>query len=202
MLFELTLCQLRRLGQVCCNPARRDGGSTLAEEREPLIAKASVSSDLINREAASGCSVSYNSEKALVDEFVIFLNYLASPWGPLRTAREFFYQRGRTDVIALAEDGRIIAFEAKLTRWRDALHQAYRNTCFAHSSYVLLPKEAALGAQRYIAEFQRRGVGLCYFGDVEGFVVLVEASDTQPLEPWLSGQAAFEVSRETTVGSK
>jgi hypothetical protein len=144
----------------------------------------------------------YATEKAFVDDFVNLLNVLPNPWGTVGIAREFFYQRGRTDVIALADDGRVIAFEAKLTRWRRALHQAYRNTCFAHSSYVLLPKDVAVNAERYIAEFQMRGVGLCYFGDDHGVVVLVEANNSQPVEPWLSKQAALEVGTEAMSGSK
>jgi len=143
--------------------------------------------------------VSYQSEKTLVDEFVNSLSILPGPWGMLQTAREFFYQRGRTDVIALADDGRIIAFEAKLTKWRNALHQAYRNTCFAHCSYVVLPKQVAVNAQKYVAEFKLRGVGLCYVCDNEGLVVLVEANESQPLEPWLSSQAAVEVGRERAI---
>src|ERR1700740_682568 len=99
--------------------------------------------------------------------------------------------------------GRIIAFEAKLTKWREALHQAYRNTCVAHHSYVLLPKGIRITPQKYPAEFLMRGVGLCYLGgDDEGCVVLVEAEDTQPLEPWLSGQAALEAGREKSSENK
>jgi hypothetical protein len=47
-------------------------------------------------------------------------------------ACEFDYSRGRTDVVALRDGEHVIAFEAKLKDWRTALHQAYRNTCFAH----------------------------------------------------------------------
>ena len=171
-----------------------------------MIAKTRNSADSRDRacgENRNGSQLSYETEKALVDQFVNSLGAITSPWGALQTAREFFYQRGCTDVIALAEDGRILAFEAKLTKWRDALHQAYRNTCFAHSSYVLLPKGVAISAQRYTSEFLQRGVGLCYFGgDEEGYVVLVEAGDTQPLEPWLSSQAALEVGREKSIENK
>src|SRR5580692_12032233 len=44
-------------------------------------------------------------EKALVDRFVDSLTGSPSPWGAVQVAREFFYQRGRTDVVALAANG-------------------------------------------------------------------------------------------------
>jgi|GEM_PF-1776810 hypothetical protein len=135
----------------------------------------------------------YLTETALLDEFLCHLERFPSPWGAVQVAREFFYRNGRTDVIALASDGCVLAFEAKLERWRAALHQAYRNTCFAHRSYVVLPKEVALRAQRYTAEFDRRGVGLCYV-DKEGLVVLKEATKSEPIQPWLSGLATSHAS--------
>src|SRR6266853_5633998 len=102
------------------------------------------------------------TEKMLVDSFVDIIEANVTHWGNLRVACEFFYSRGRTDVVALSDGNTLIAFEAKLKDWKTALHQAYRNTCFAHSSYVLLPKDTALNAMRYLGEFVSRGVGLCY----------------------------------------
>jgi hypothetical protein len=86
------------------------------------------------------------------------------------------------------DDGCVIAFEAKLIKWREALQQAYRNTCFAHRSYVVLPKDTAMLAHRYSAEFSLRGIGICYIWQ-EGVIVLQEAGETEPLQPWLSRQA-------------
>jgi hypothetical protein len=126
----------------------------------------------------------YVSEAALVDEFVAYLGGVDNPWGALIVAQEFDYQRGRTDVVGVSSDGRIVAFEAKLDRWRDALNQAYRNTCFAHRSYVIVPAETAQRAARYEREFRRRKVGLCYMenGRVE---VLFEPPHLDPILPWL-----------------
>ncbi len=78
----------------------------------------------------------YKNEQHLVETFLRSLTE-CSPWGSVNTSSEFFYQRGKTDVVAVDEDGLVIAFEAKLTRWKKALQQAYRNTCFAHRSYVV-----------------------------------------------------------------
>lgn len=136
--------------------------------------------------------MTFETEQMLVDRLLSLLRTDETCWGPVRVTSEFFYSRGRTDVLALGDDDTLIAFEAKLTDWKTALHQAYRNTCFAHSSYVVLPKEAALTARQYIGEFQKRGVGLCYV-DRSDVVVLHESPLSQPLEPWLATEAITAV---------
>lgn len=132
----------------------------------------------------------YASERHLVEDFLDQLSR-TSPWGAVSTRPEFPYQGGRTDIVAVDQAGRVIAFEAKLAKWRDALRQAYRNTCFAHRSYVLLPKEAAMRASRAGADFTRRQVGICYLED--GVQILQEAAEVKPLKPWLSARAAQHV---------
>jgi hypothetical protein len=96
----------------------------------------------------SNLNMGFANEQTLVTSFVSRLNEEASPWGAVQVATEFYYQRGRTDVIASTVDDAVIAVEAKLADWRSALHQAFRNRCFAHRSYVLLPKDTALRAYR------------------------------------------------------
>jgi hypothetical protein len=128
----------------------------------------------------------------LVDAFVGLLLENRSPWGKVRLGREFDYSRGRTDVVAVSDADTLIAIEAKLEDWKSALHQAYRNTCFAHRSFVLLPKAAALNAFSYSGEFERRGIGLCYI-DGADLVILHEAAHTSPLEPWLASEAISHV---------
>jgi hypothetical protein len=132
--------------------------------------------------------MTFPSEKKLVDCLLSLLETKATQWGAVHVAPEFFYSRGRTDVVAVDEGETLIAFEAKLKDWKTALHQAYRNTCFAHTSYVVLPKEAALIAFRFVGEFEKRGVGLCYIDD-SNLVVLHESLHNQPLEPWLAYDA-------------
>ncbi len=139
--------------------------------------------------------MSFADEKMLVESFVSRLSDGDSPWGTVRVATEFFYQRGRTDIVAHTEDDSVIAVEAKLKDWRYALHQAFRNRCFAHRSYVLLPKETALRAFRFDGEFDRRQVGICYL-ETTGIVVLKSASDLAPIQPWLSLRAKQHI--ETT----
>jgi len=134
----------------------------------------------------------FANEKTLVNLFISQLSAERSPWGVVRVAKEFDYQRGRTDIVAHALDDSVIAVEAKLNDWRTAMHQAFRNRCFAHRSYVLLPKDTAMRAHRFAGEFDRRRVGICYLGDAE-IVVLHSATKCDPLEPWLSRRARMHI---------
>lgn len=104
----------------------------------------------------------YKTEKQLVKEFK----------GKLKRTRkkeircsnvmtEFNYRSGRPDIMGKNKDGVLITFEAKLVKWRDALHQAYKNTLFAHYSYVILPNTIVKSVIKYQNEFEKRRVGLC-----------------------------------------
>lgn len=144
--------------------------------------------------------MTYSLEHQLVQDFVARLECADSPWGAMNFVREFFYQRGRVDVVAVASNGDVVAFEAKLTRWREALQQAYRNTCFAHQSYVLLPWGVAQVADQYSNEFERRGVGLCTVVD-ERLVILRLARHLHPLQPWLAEAASAEAAQRPRHGT-
>lgn len=132
-------------------------------------------------------SLTFASERHFVESF---LRAVArnSPWGRLSIAREFDYLRGRPDLVALTRGGELLAFEAKLDRWRKALNQAYRNTCFSHRSYVLIPPNVADRALRYSAEFARRGVGICTPRG-KRVTVILESPRRIPIEPWLADVA-------------
>jgi hypothetical protein len=136
--------------------------------------------------------VTFKTEEMLVESFVALLAANDTPWGEVRFNREFDYSRGRTDVVALAKAGTLIAIEAKLKDWKCALHQAYRNTCFAHQSFVLLPKATALTTLAFLSEFEKRGVGLCYIDGTE-LVVLQDSPPSAPIEPWLASEAVSHV---------
>jgi hypothetical protein len=132
----------------------------------------------------------YRLEAQLVDDFVTKLQHGRTPWGDVKFVREFDFQRGKPDVVLLSKSGEVVAIEAKLTRWRDALHQATRNRSFAETSYVLLPTAAAKVAEKYLAEFRVRNVGLCSLSPC-GLDVIFEPRRETPIEPWLN-QAATE----------
>jgi hypothetical protein len=130
----------------------------------------------------------YRSEQALVNDFIMFLGSPHEPWGVSGYAREFDYTSGRTDVVAADGDGEVFAFEAKLKSWREALAQAYRNRCFAHRSYVVLPADTAYRALRFEPEFRRRGVGICLVSELE-LVELIQSVSESPCLNWLSKRA-------------
>jgi hypothetical protein len=132
----------------------------------------------------------YDSECDLVQDLVRFLGGRrgSAEWRAEVVAREFFYSRGRTDVIAVS-DGQLLAFEAKLSRWRDALHQAYRNRCFAHRSYVAVPSDIGARLLRHHEEFTRRKVGLCGVSSSRQVTVLIEADACEPWQEWLADHA-------------
>lgn len=131
---------------------------------------------------------SYRSEDTFTQKFCSLLKCSTSPWGKVNVLREFNYVRGRTDVIAIDENENVFAFELKLTKWSEAVHQAYRNTCFAHSSYVILPDTTAGLACKYVNEFRTRSVGLCSIRNGSIHVIL-PAAHQDPIQPWLTGIA-------------
>ncbi len=144
-------------------------------------------------------SSQYVSEDTLVKDFCSVLKMDEHPWGQLQVKREFDYNRGRTDVVAIDCDGNVIAFEMKLEKWKEAAHQAYKNRCFAHISYVVLPEFTALRAQRSSYEFIRRSVGLCYI-KANAVVIALPAPCQHPLQPWLSRIAILDIVGEETYG--
>lgn len=127
----------------------------------------------------------YEKEYQLVEDIYAVLNSQRTPWGLVKITSEFSYQRGRADIVAINSSYEIIAFEAKLRRWRDGLQQAYRNTCFAHYSYVVLPELSAKHAYRALIEFNRHSVGLCVVspGCID---ILIPSPQHDPIQPWLS----------------
>lgn len=141
----------------------------------------------------------FPSEESLVRAFLDHLCNDRTPWSAqLPVTREFYYLRGRADVVALSDGGEVVAFEAKLAKWKVAMHQAYRNTCFAHRSYIVMPRDAARRAATRISEFKRRGVGICAVGE-DNVEILEEAQRSDPIQPWLSSQAAAEIEERRDV---
>lgn len=131
----------------------------------------------------------YLTEAALVRDFVEAIRCEGAPLRAVQVGAEFDYRDGRTDVITLSGDGELLAFEAKLTQWRVALHQAYRATSFAHRSYVVLPAKVAHRALAHASEFDRRRVGLCAMRADGTIEVLHQAPRVDPLMPWVSSRA-------------
>lgn len=83
---------------------------------------------------------------------------------------------------AWVSQSEIIAIEAKLTRWRDAIDQAVAYRRYADRSFVLLPMENAVIAAQHKDAFTKAGVGLLAYGD--GRVVRVFPSPKAKEHTW------------------
>lgn len=134
----------------------------------------------------------YKTEQKLVTQLTKNLKSDSSPFSINNTASEFNYISGIVDLIAHSESDELVAFEAKTTRWKDALNQAYRCSSFAHFSYVVIPQSEIPRALKRKHEFELRGIGLC---GVEKTVVKIElpAIKKEPLLPWLTKKARLHI---------
>jgi hypothetical protein len=144
------------------------------------------------RNQSSGvlCDTQYDSEADLVQNFLSLLQDGGSPWGDVETTTEWDYRNGITDVLVRTPGRSLVAFEAKLTDWRRAAHQAYRNTTFAKQVYVVMPVKAAAKACAHAEIFERYGIGLCAV-QKNGVSIIIEApeADDEPLLPWMHRRA-------------
>ncbi len=139
--------------------------------------------------AASG-NIQYASEADLVQDFLELLQEGDSPWGAVETTTEWDYRTGITDVLARTPEGHLVAFEAKLTDWRRATHQAYRNTTFAERAYVVMPEKAAERAKLHTDIFSRYGIGLCSVQKNRVSIIIeAPALEDEPLLPWMHRRA-------------
>ena len=132
------------------------------------------------------------TERALVKQF---LGAIGTPCGgPCRAVTtEFDYQSGRTDVLALSSAGELVAFEAKLSDWRKALHQAWRNTSYAQRAFVVMPKKNAASAIANLSAFVTLGVGFCVVDGTGLVTTLVDSSSFDPVIPWLHQKARLSL---------
>jgi len=130
----------------------------------------------------------FKLEIHLVNNFNKLLNKNKNNFEIENLAFEFYYMSGRVDIIGKTNNGELITFEAKINKWRYALHQAYRNSSFAHYSYVLLPESNIKNALKNQYEFERRGIGLCSV-DFNRIKIEIPASKKKPILPWLTNSA-------------
>jgi hypothetical protein len=142
----------------------------------------------------------FKLESHLITNLQQILQTNDKPFCQLTLAFEFDYQAGRVDVVATNFAGELIGFEAKLNRWRTAVHQAYRNTSFTHYSYVVLPEPVAQRALRWRFEFERRGIGLCSI-NFDEITVMIPALRKTPLQPWLTDCAVEYINGQRSQSS-
>lgn len=141
----------------------------------------------------------YLNEQSMVEDLSAFVTSRGGPVRCREVRYEFDYRSGRTDLVGLGDRDALHAFEAKLLKWREALHQALRNTCFAHYCYVALPELTAGAALKAKHEFQRHGVGLLVLSRHEAKLA-IPARRNSPLLPWLTKAALSGFSSRTSHG--
>lgn len=129
----------------------------------------------------------FATEAALVDCFVEALRLGETCWRSVEVLTEWDHQAGVVDVLARTGQNALVAFEAKLSDWRRAFHQAYRNSSYANRVYVVMPRETVHRALPYRADFERRGIGLCSVA--EKVYVHIRAEEQVPLRSWVRRRA-------------
>jgi len=101
----------------------------------------------------------FSSIERLYDAAMI--RFVGSSWVPCALRQSF-------------AAAKIIAVEAKVSKWTDVLNQAVLNTWFASKSCVLVPR---LPTDHQVAAAQRHGIGVCSVCD--GEVVEVASESTR-----------------------
>lgn len=96
-----------------------------------------------------------------------------------------------------AKRSKVIAIEAKLTRWRKALAQAQTYQRYANQSYVLLPRQVAEVAVENRQTFEDAGVGLLSF-DSKGVHCHISSSDVRS-HAW---QREYALSRARPISGR
>jgi hypothetical protein len=164
-LFHLEWRSMPIRGQPMCEPEkalRSRSQPEAAASKTPKRKIISAGSKGGRRNGKKPPAVPYATEDSFVKTFIRAMKMAESPFAFTGYAREFSNgTTSRPDVVAVGKSGEVFAIEAKLSRWRDAMQQAYRNTFFADRSFVLLPPSVAKIAAANASDFSARGVGIC-----------------------------------------
>lgn len=151
------------------------------------------------KSGSAGDDARYLNEQSMVEDLSAFVTSQTGPVRCREVTYEFDYRSGRADLVGLGNRGSLHAFETKLHKWREALHQAWRNACFAHYCYVALPELTASVALKAKHEFQRHGVGLLILSRHEAKLAIPPRRNA-PLLPWLTKAALSRFSPGTNYG--
>lgn len=139
----------------------------------------------------------FDLEEILIKTFISQLDF-NNEFELQNLSREFNYLSGRTDILIETKKGNLIALEAKLKKWKTAIHQAYKNTSFADYSYVILPYTLKDTVKNSEFEFIKRGIGLILVNK-DDFNIEINAKKLKPIMPWLN-KKALNILRENNNG--
>lgn len=82
------------------------------------------------------------------------------------------------DMVLIDQSNKVITIEFKLSKWRDAIEQAYDHMRGADYAYVCLPKKKL--SEKLINELKRNGIGLLLYDE--------EANDNAKMEIYLEAE--------------
>jgi hypothetical protein len=88
----------------------------------------------------------------------------------------------------------IIAVEAKVSKWQEAVNQANRNRIFAHHSFIALPEKSAIRVQNH-SVFHQFGIGILGVSE-QGSVRLIRSAEHNTPKVWAYYyQIALQISK-------
>ena len=133
-------------------------------------------------------SCCFLTESSLVEELLKMVTFRGALVKCEAVTLEFGFDSGRTDLLGITLESDLHAFEAKLSKWKSALHQAFKNSSFAHYVYVVMPERTSKAAIRAKLEFEKRGVGLIILGG-KSPKIEIKPRRFDPLLPWITRTA-------------
>lgn len=112
-------------------------------------------------------------------------DFLRTSNGTLKNTAELLEQRGLIQVFqngairlrSLRDTfviGEILAFEAKLTKWKKVVEQAERHLWFTNSSYVVMPELKDDIQKRVLLACKKRGLGFISMEKRSSFIIHLE----------------------------
>jgi len=140
----------------------------------------------------------FRKEHQIVDILIDTLMHNDNMFNAIALNTEFDYSEGKPDVVIVNKQGDIITFEAKLSKWKKAGQQAYRNTSFSHFSYVMMPTSSMNKVRKHLDYFKERNVGLVFIEE-DGIIIYSEAQRCEPLRPVLTERAREHVLDEGKI---
>lgn len=69
------------------------------------------------------------------------------------------------DMVLVDEQKQVITIEFKLTKWRDAILQAYDHLRAADYAYICMPKKRREPSALFIDELKNKGIGLLLYDE-------------------------------------
>lgn len=103
---------------------------------------------------------------------------------------------------SLATNAHVVAVEAKLTRWRDAVAQARHYLRFANEAYIAMPARVISSNATALSACAESGIGVIAVDEVDAWVVLPAETHRPCSAEWIRILSASVGLRQPTVALK